>query len=283
MQPATRRSTTPSLRCGFTLIELLVVVAIIALLLSILLPALQGARDSAKDTACASNLHQLGVATEYYVQDNDDRLPYILGETHGSGWTFFQYHQIFNYWKYIKELKIYRCPSSSGPNAVATLEKQANFNTHYSVLKSDDRYLKAYFDGWWVHINPADTPGQPNIPELYTDYWSHDWQPPDRGATTVTDFRGQPVPFVGGNVITKIPYPNNAVFMTDAGWHLKDEELRHGGASNFLYLDASVRKIPKRQFLDLITPEGQTPKDIDPYNCRPFYCWGLTPNGIDGT
>ncbi|HVX86629.1 MAG TPA: prepilin-type N-terminal cleavage/methylation domain-containing protein [Phycisphaerae bacterium] len=62
-------------RSGFTLIELLVVVAIIALLISILLPSLARARDQAKKTACASNLHQLGIALTTYTAEFDGNLP----------------------------------------------------------------------------------------------------------------------------------------------------------------------------------------------------------------
>jgi prepilin-type N-terminal cleavage/methylation domain-containing protein len=60
---------------GFTLIELLVVVSIIALLVSILLPALGKARAQAKRSVCASNLHQIGVATVAYATNNGGWLP----------------------------------------------------------------------------------------------------------------------------------------------------------------------------------------------------------------
>jgi prepilin-type N-terminal cleavage/methylation domain-containing protein len=60
---------------AFTLIELLVVIAIIALLASLLLPALGRAKRSARSAACLSNLHQIGLALELYVQENNDRLP----------------------------------------------------------------------------------------------------------------------------------------------------------------------------------------------------------------
>lgn len=53
---------------AFTLIELLVVVAIIALLVAILLPSLQAARMQSKGAVCLSNLHQVSVATSYYVE-----------------------------------------------------------------------------------------------------------------------------------------------------------------------------------------------------------------------
>ncbi len=61
---------------GFTLLELLVVIAVIALLASLLLPALGRAKRSAHATACISNLHQIGLALQLYVEDNEHRLPY---------------------------------------------------------------------------------------------------------------------------------------------------------------------------------------------------------------
>ncbi len=59
---------------GFTLVELLVVVAIIALLVSILLPSLGAAKELARQVVCASSLRNLGLAVNFYTNENDDWL-----------------------------------------------------------------------------------------------------------------------------------------------------------------------------------------------------------------
>lgn len=63
-------------RHAFTLIELLTVISIVTVLAGLLLPALGRAKQSARITACLNNLHQIGLAMEMYVSENNHRLPY---------------------------------------------------------------------------------------------------------------------------------------------------------------------------------------------------------------
>ncbi len=60
---------------AFTLVELLVVISIIAVLAALLLPAISRAKASAQATACVSNLHQIGIALQIYVDGNHNLLP----------------------------------------------------------------------------------------------------------------------------------------------------------------------------------------------------------------
>jgi len=62
---------------AFTLIELIAVIAIIGMLATLLAPQYKRMIDRANSVACAANLRQIGIAVNLYVNDNEQKFPYI--------------------------------------------------------------------------------------------------------------------------------------------------------------------------------------------------------------
>lgn len=70
-------SCAPARAAAFTLIELLVVISIIAVLAALLLPVLSKGKEAGRSAVCISNLHQIGIALQVYVDQNNNRLPFM--------------------------------------------------------------------------------------------------------------------------------------------------------------------------------------------------------------
>ncbi len=135
-------------RYAFTLIELLVVIAIIAILAAILFPVFARAREAARSITCLSNLKELGLGMQMYLQDYDGAYPVpspqigaydVCGYLYGGEYRIWdssgmalvnQYSYGAQIYPYIKNSGIFICPSDSGA-AQAPLSVQGNANTNF--------------------------------------------------------------------------------------------------------------------------------------------------------
>ncbi len=239
---------------GFTLIELLVVIAIIALLIGILIPSLGEARNSARNVGCQSNLRQIGMAIQMYMDDKKDPSYPWLYPRNGSARDHWRMVQVLQDYVSNAGNKPFVCPAARGLSSVL------------------DPTTKAWLAGGGRYYSMQDPKWTEN--ELvYTEYFFNDSVKLPNSKSGVT-----------GVPIRLIKYPEWVVWSTDA----VDEFPRHAGApfygqpggqmdpdlekkivgkNNFLYGDLRVKALSLKEY---------RPKEAkDPYGAPgPFFNWG---------
>ncbi|MGD8453126.1 MAG: prepilin-type N-terminal cleavage/methylation domain-containing protein [Phycisphaerae bacterium] len=229
---------------GFTLVELLVVVAVIALLLAILMPSLRNARWQAKRIACATQLSQLSIAHHLYGNDNGTLVPKGLSASGGAPW-----------WNWTRE-------DSGMPTAPNFVNYVANYKTIGSA------FLFCPCDD---HPYPAEKMGVPDDDPHWgaeTSYSLNGWHKRAEPGSDKYILWGP-----AGHALSRIENPGDTMLMAetwrwaaimdrvaletgtwDAHYEAHptlpnhypgnlewDDNERHGGTLNFLFVDGHVR------------------------------------------
>ncbi len=175
---------------GFTLIELLVVIAIIAILAAILLPALNSARERGRSASCVSNLKQIGMAINNYVDDNNGRMPLTKGWAKSGDVEFPKgdapwFIRLMHYLSVppVKSGAVYwtendiessalHCPSATpGNHTDGTSNKYLRVSYCFSTHVAADHYgLDSTKNPCWIHGNHISSFGTPSSVVAVMDY-----------------------------------------------------------------------------------------------------------------
>jgi prepilin-type N-terminal cleavage/methylation domain-containing protein len=113
---------------GFTLIEFLVVVSAIAILFALVVPAFTSAVERAKATKDLSNLRQMGMATQLYMNDNSG----VLFST-ASSWMSQLYSVNAATPKYLSSWNVFISPFDKPVSPRTSSTNNANSAVSYGI------------------------------------------------------------------------------------------------------------------------------------------------------
>lgn len=182
---------------AFTLIELLLVIAVIAILAALLLPALARSKTTAQRIRCVSNLHQLGLATHLYWDDNTGNcFRYTSGFTNGGQLFWFGWlgpgaegersfdPQTGALWPYLEGRGVELCPSLNYTTGQIKLKARGaafgyGYNLQLSTMPSKPPVLLARVSrpadlavlADAAQVNTFQAPASPEHPMLEEFYY----------------------------------------------------------------------------------------------------------------
>ena len=227
---------------AFTLIELLVVIAIIAILLGILLPSLRRVQMSSKSVVCQAHLGTWAKAFVMYTNESDSFFPSVMV---GSGGLYGQWAVALKPY-YGEELRMWFCPLATKAYIHQTKEPYAAWVFDASQtgdLRPGD--YGSYGINAWIYNLTKDVNGNGT-----STIFSHKYAWKNTSARTPGN-----VPIFGDCMWRGgFPEDDDTPQMVEENRLIDDGESmryfnlsRHGDATNLIFMDFSVRKVPLKQ------------------------------------
>ena len=219
---------------AFTLIELLVVIAIIALLMAILMPALNRVKKQAKDIYCRGNLRQWGLVWAMYTEDNNGKLPVMLG----PNWM----KRLIDYYR--KSDKLLYCPMTKrtlwegAQPCYAIIGEGLGSYSLNEWIYDEPGYTNRPVEYYWKHVRHR---GLYNVPVMGDGAWRSDGQPLEKDDPP--NYDGEP----RGGVATN----EMRIFSIN----------RHNAFVNILFMDWSTRSVGLKELWTLEWHCGYKPED----------------------
>jgi prepilin-type N-terminal cleavage/methylation domain-containing protein/prepilin-type processing-associated H-X9-DG protein len=143
---------------AFTLIELLTVLAVIATLAALAFPAYQRSVAGGKAAACISNLRQIGVGLNAYLQDHEMIMPALKIARESVSEDLPVIDNTFD--KYLTDRRVFACPADNKDFAGRTgtsyfwniaLNEQPVANLNFLNLVTDTTHIPVLSDKEGFH------------------------------------------------------------------------------------------------------------------------------------
>lgn len=207
-------------RGGFTLVEMLVVLAIMGILSAILFPVFGSAREAARTVTCSSNLKQIYLGTQMYLQNSGGSYPdslALLAVSPHCGWA----NQIY---PYVKSTEVFECPNAENGEfklGCPLSEDGVNWDGSYdyNLLRTGTRQ--------WIREAHV---GQPSKVALFVDGGGGAFSPYDR---------------YNAGVINAGTYDRSVESMQEMAL----SERGHNGGLNICFADGHIKRVKADNFL----------------------------------